>query len=119
MIIIAVYFLARNVILSIYLKSDASANVRAMADFGLRVAPLAYLVFGYNVLAIDVFVALNNSRTSTILTALENFVFANLTMLLLPRLFGLNGVWFAFAASEMLTFVFTVLLVWQNRKRYV
>ena len=118
-IIIAVYFLARYVILSIYLKSDASANVRAMADFGLRVAPLAYLVFGYNVLAIDVFVALNNSRTSTILTALENFVFANLTMLLLPRLFGINGVWFAFASSEMLTFIFTVLLVWQNRKRYV
>ena len=118
-IIIATYLLAKNFMLSIYLKSDASANVRSMADYGLTVAPLAFIFFGFNVLTIDTFVALNNSRTSTILTALENFIFSNLTVIALPWIFGLKGIWFAFACSETLTFIFTVLFIIQNRKRYV
>ena len=118
-IIILTYLLAKDLILGIYLKSDATENVRAMADYGLMVAPLAFVFFGFNVLTIDTFVALNNSRTSTILTALENFIFSNMTIIVLPMLFGLKGVWFAFAASEALTFGFTIMFILQNKNRYI
>ena len=119
LIIILAYLLARNTMLSLYLKNDASESVRSMTSFGLTVAPLAFVFFGYNVLTIDVFVALNNSRTSTVLTALENFVFSNLAIISLPYLFGIKGVWFAFACSELLTFFFTLLFIYQNRHRYI
>lgn len=117
-IIIVIYLLGKNTMLSLYLKSDASENVRSMALYGLTVAPLAFLFFGYNVLTIDTFLALNDNKTSTLLTLLENFVFANLTIILLPMWFGIKGVWFAFAGGELLTFIFTVFFINKNREKY-
>ena len=117
-IIIVIYLLGKNTMLSLYLKSDASENVRSMARYGLSVAPLAFLFFGFNVLTIDSFLALNDNKTSTILTMLENFIFANLTIIVLPMLFGIKGVWFAFAGGEMLTFIFTLFFINRNREKY-
>ena len=117
-IIIMIYLLGKNTMLSLYLKSDATENIRSMARYGLTVAPLAFLSFGYNVLAIDTFLALNDNKTSTMLTLLENFIFANLTIIVLPKLFGITGVWFAFATGELLTFIFTVYFIRKNWNRY-
>jgi len=114
-VIIFLYITCRNILLSLYLKDNAVSEVRSLALYGLTVSPLAYLFFDYNVLAIDLFVALNDNRTSTALTFLENVIFANMTMILLPKLFGLTGVWFAFTAGEILTFIFTIYFFLKKR----
>ena len=113
---ITVIFLAgKNLALSLYFKPDTPENIREMASYGMKVAPLSFFTFAYNVMAIDMFVALNDNRTSTMLTVLENVVFANLIMILLPHLFGLKGVWFTMAVSELLTFIFTAYFTYKNR----
>ena len=117
-LITLLYFAGKVPMLSLYLKSDASRAVRQMADHGLTIAPLGFLFFGYNVLAIDIFLALHRKKTSTALSVLENVVCANLTILLLPYLFGITGVWFAFPVGEILTFLGTVYFVLKNKKEY-
>ncbi len=117
-IIILSYLLGKNPLLKIYLKSDAGEHVRQMAGQGLTIAPMGFLFFGYNVLAIDTFLALHQKKTSTILSVLENIVFANLTILTLPYLFGVIGVWFAFPVGEILTFGGTLFFVLRSRKLY-
>ncbi len=117
-IIILLYFFGKTPLLMLYLKSDASEAVRQMADHGLTIAPMGFLFFGYNVLAIDTFLALHEKKTSTILSILENVVCANLTMLTLPYLFGIPGVWFAFPVGEILTFAGTLFFVLRNRNKY-
>ena len=117
-IIILAYLLGKNPLLKIYLKSDAGEHVRQMASQGLTIAPMGFLFFGYNVLAIDTFLALHQKKTSTILSVLENIVFANLTILTLPYLFGVIGVWFAFPVGEILTFGGTLFFVLRSRKLY-
>ena len=117
-LIILFYLLGKTPLLLLYLKSDASDAVRQMAGHGLTIAPMGFLFFGYNVLAIDTFLALHEKKTSTILSILENIVFANLTMLSLPYLFGISGVWFAFPVGEILTFGWTLFFVLRNRKKY-
>ncbi len=117
-LIIVLYFLGKMPLLSLYLKSDASEAVRRMADHGLTIAPMGFLFFGYNVLAIDTFLALHEKRISTALSVLENVVCANLTILILPYLFGIPGVWFAFPAGEILTFGGTLYFALQKRKIY-
>ena len=118
-LIILVYLLGKNGLLQLYLKSDASDNIRQMASHGLSIAPLAFLFFGYNVLAIDTFLALHEKKISTILTFLENLVFANLTMLTLPWIFGVSGVWYAFPAAEILTFGGTLFFVMKRKNEYL
>ena len=117
-VIILAYLLGRKPLLLIYLKSDASEAVRQMADQGLRIAPLGFPFFGYNVLAIDSFLALHEKKISTILSVLENIICANLTILTLPYLFGVTGVWFAFPAGEILTFAGTLFFVLRNKEKY-
>lgn len=109
---------SRGILLNLYLKQDADVAVRTMARFGLTVAPLSFVTLGYNILAIDVFLALNDHKTSTILTLLENMLFANLSIIVLPHLFGINGVWFALAVGEFLTFIFVIFFVLHNRQHY-
>ncbi len=118
-LIILMYYITRAPILSIYLKSDASEAVRQMASHGLMIAPFGFLFFGYNVLGIDTFLALHQKKISTILSVLENVIFANLTMLTLPWIFGVPGVWFAFPVGEILTFAWTFYFAMRNRKRYI
>ncbi len=118
LIIILFYLLGKDFLLSLYLKSDAGSTIKKMADYGLTVAPLGFLVFGYNVLATDTFLALHEKKISTALSILENVIFANLTILTLPYLFGLNGVWFAFPVAEILTFGGTLFFVMKNRHLY-
>ena len=118
-IIILFYFLGKNPLLRIYLKSDASENVRHMADHGLTIAPLGFFFFGYNVLAIDTFLALHEKKTSTALSILENLVFANITMIGLPYFLGVTGVWFAFPVSEILTFGVSFYFFLKYREKYI
>ena len=89
-----------------------------MASKGLLIAPLGFPFFGYNVLAIDSFLAMHQKKTSTILSVLENVVCANLTMLTLPWIFGVTGVWFAFPVGEILTFAGTLYFVLRSRALY-
>ena len=117
-IIILFYFLGKTPLLWLYLKSDASEAVRQMASHGLTIAPMGFLFFGYNVLAIDTLLALHQKKYSTILSILENVICANLTMLTLPYLFGIPGVWFAFPVGEILTFAGTVFFALRIRKLY-
>ena len=118
-VIILAYLLGKTPLLKIYLRSDASEHVRRMANQGLTIAPMGFLFFGYNVLAIDTFLALHQKKTSTILSVLENIVFANLTILTLPYLFGVIGVWFAFPVAEILTFGGTLFFVMRSRSLYI
>ena len=117
-LIILLYLLGKTPLLMLYLKSDASDAVRQMAAHGLTIAPMGFLFFGYNVLAIDTFLALHEKKTSTILSVLENVVCANLTMLTLPYLFGIPGVWFAFPVGEILTFAGTLFFALRNKNKY-
>lgn len=117
-IIILFYFLGKTPLLWLYLKSDASDAVRQMASHGLTIAPMGFLFFGYNVLAIDTLLALHQKKYSTILSILENVICANLTMLTLPYLFGIPGVWFAFPVGEILTFAGTLFFALRIRKLY-
>lgn len=117
-IIILFYFLGKTPLLWLYLKSDASEAVRQMASHGLTIAPMGFLFFGYNVLAIDTLLALHQKKYSTILSILENVICANLTMLTLPYLFGIPGVWFAFPVGEILTFAGTLFFALRIRKLY-
>ena len=118
-IIILFYFLGKTPLLWLYLKSDASEAVRQMASHGLTIAPMGFLFFGYNVLAIDTLLALHQKKYSTILSILENVICANLTMLTLPYLFGIPGVWFAFPVGEILTFAGTLFFALRIRKLYL
>lgn len=97
---------------------EAAADIKDLIIFGLSICPYGFPFFGYNVGARMSFSALGNYRSSLILTILQEIVFSNLTIIALPLIFGIQGVWYSFLATNILTFFATLLIVYINRDNY-
>ncbi len=64
------------------------------------------------------FTALNNGVISALLSFGRMFLFQAATILLLPRLMGVEGIWWAIVVAEALSVVLTLWLFSANRRRY-
>ena len=89
-----------------------------MTTKGLRIYSLSFVTCGLNIFASAFFTALGNGGISLLISFARTFFCQIVCVLVLPVLFGLNGVWCAVVVAECVTLVLTVLLfIWQ-RKRY-
>jgi len=114
----SIIYFGRELVLKLYLTDDSAPALRELAYRGLRIYPLGLLVFGYNVFVQEFMNVVGNNKVSLTLSLIENFLFSNLFMLLLPRLFGTDGVWFTFLAAELSTIFFTIYVVYAHRNVY-
>lgn len=89
-----------------------------MTTTGMKIYAFSFLICGFNIFGSAFFTALNNGLISAIISILRTLVFQVLAILILPYLWGLNGVWFAIVVAEGLTFIVTVLFLFFNRKKY-
>ena len=117
-LIIILIMSGKGLILRLYLTETSSDRIRQMVSRGLTIYPLSLIFFGYNVLVQEFSNVLGKHKTSLFLSMMENFVFQNVASILLPYLFGVNGVWFVFMTAEFLTFFLTAYCVYANRNVY-
>lgn len=104
--------------MAVLFTGQAAADIKDLIDYGLKIAPYGFLFFGYNIGARMSLTSLGNIKSSTLITILQEVLFSNLTVVLLPLLFGVKGVWFSFLAGNVLTMIFTVLVIYLNRDNY-
>ena len=94
------------------------AELSAMTSHGFRLFSRAFLLSGLNIFGSAFFTALNNGLLSAAISFLRTLVFQMAAVLVLPMLFGLDGIWNAVAVAELLTMFVTVTLLVEQRKRY-
>ena len=85
---------------------------------GFIIFSFHYIFAGFNIFASSFFTALNNGLISAIISFLRTLVFQCITILLLPIVLGLDGIWFSVIIAELLTFAVTLAFVITQRKRY-
>ncbi len=90
----------------------------AMTSHGFQLFSRAFLLSGLNIFGSAFFTALNNGLLSALISFLRTLVFQMAAVLILPMLFGLDGIWNAVAVAEFLTMFVTVSLLIGQRKRY-
>ncbi len=98
--------------------AESARDSKDLINFGLSISPYCFIFFGYNVGARMVFASLGNHRISATLTFMQEVLFSNLTVVLLPYLFGIKGVWFSFLLSNVLMFSVTAYAVYVNADKY-
>ncbi len=98
--------------------SEGARDYKDLIDFGMKIAPYSFLMFGYNLGARITFASLGNHRTSAVLTFLQEVVLANVTVVALPLIFGIKGVWFSFLLTNILMLFFSRGAVYLNRDNY-
>lgn len=64
------------------------------------------------------FTALNDGVTSAIISFLRTLVFEVLAVLLLPKIFGINGIWASVVVAEFMAVILVVIFMIIKRKKY-
>ena len=88
-----------------------------MTVHAFRIFSFAFLLCGINIFASSFFTALGNGAVSAAISFLRTLVFQMLTVLLLPLVLGLDGVWWSVAVAEVIAF--GISLFFLLRKRHV
>ncbi|MCI9124139.1 MAG: MATE family efflux transporter [Eubacterium sp.] len=112
----AASFVLTGPLVSVFARPDHP--VYALAVAGNRICTIALLFIGFNIFASGMFTALSNGIVSAALAFSRSFVFMLITMLVLPRIFGVNGIWLATPAAELMALALSGFLFFKYKKRY-
>ena len=86
--------------------------------FGFRIFSLSFLFMGFGIFTSSFFTALNDGVTSAIVSFLRTLVFQCAAILLLPMLWGIDGVWIAVVAAEVMSLIVSVAFLLGKKKTY-
>lgn len=79
---------------------------------------MRYLFVGINIYASSFFTALNNGLVSGIISFARVLVFQIIAVLVLPVLFGLNGIWYSTIAAEFMALLISIFFLVRNKTNY-
>ena len=85
---------------------------------GFVIYSVSYLLTGFNMFASSLFTALNNGFVSAVLSFFRALVCQMASILVLPMLWGLDGIWWSNVAAEVGALAVAAFFVIKYRKRY-
>lgn len=97
-------------VISLFFNSSETEVIR-IAAAGTSIYAFAFLINGFNILAASYFTAMANAKISIIISLLRGLVFVSIGIFVLPRIFGIEGIWYAVPLAEVLTLIVSVTLV--------
>lgn len=112
-------------ILSILLSKPLSAlfvgydqTLYDLTAHAFLIYSISFLFFGFTIYTSSFFTALNNGPVSAAVSFLRTLVFQVASVLLLPLIFDMEGIWWSIAAAELLSLCASVCFLKVFQKRY-
>ncbi len=116
MLMCAIAFLSAPLLCDIFVSYDEGLEM--MTIHALRIFCFGFLLSGFNIFASSFFTALNNGAISALVSFLRTLVFETGSVLVLPVVLGIDGIWSATLVAEIVALIVSLAcLVWQ-RPRY-
>lgn len=119
--IFAVVMFAASYILSRPLSTLFVGYDRELLNLTLRafsIFSFAFLFSGFAIFGSSFFTALNNGIISAAISFMRTLVFQIAAVLILPLLWGVDGIWFSIVAAEVMAVIITAIFLKVNQKRY-
>lgn len=101
---------------AIFVSYDA--ELLAMTQRGFILYSLSFLFMGMNIFASSFFTALNNGLVSAVISFLRTLLFQVVSILFLPSLLGLDGVWLSIVLAELMGLVVSIFFLVRMRGKY-
>ena len=117
-VLYGIIFGATDALVGVF-NSESSARMAQFAHMGMRLYFVGYFFAGFNIVAAGYLSATNRPVEASVTSICRGMVAIVACSLVLSRLFGMNGVWAAFPASELLTAVLTLFLLLRGKKQTV
>lgn len=90
-----------------------------MTKQAFRIFSISFILTGMNIFASSFFTALNNGKVSAAISFLRTLVFQMFSVLLLPLIFGLNGIWWANSVAEVCAFIISIACIRHYKGYYL
>ena len=101
---------------SVFVGYDA--DLLSLTVHAFRIYQVSFLLAGFNLYASAFFTALNNGVVSAVISCTRTLVCETLAVILLPMVFGLEGIWYAITVAEVLALCLTAYYLHTLRPRY-
>jgi len=115
-IMTAVAILMARPLANIFVGYDG--ELVAMTTRGFIIYSLSFLLSGFNFFGSSMFTALNNGLVSAVISFVRTVICQIAAVMLLPMIFGLDGIWWSIVVSELGALVLTVFCIVKFRGRY-
>jgi len=89
-----------------------------MTAHGFAIFSVSFLFSGFAIFGSSFFTALNDGITSAIISFFRTLVFQVGAVLILPLIWGLDGIWWSIVVAEVMAMLFTVLFLILKKNRY-
>ena len=93
-------------------------DLLALTTRGFRLYALSFLAMGFNIFGSAFFTALGSGVLSALIAFLRTLLFQAGAIFILPIFLGLDGIWLAVTAAEILTLFITAAFLITQRRRY-
>lgn len=95
------------------------AQLHELTTHALRVYMLSFLLCGFNIFCSAWFTSLNNGLVSAIAATVRTLIFELGTVLILPSIVGIDGIWYSVNVAEVLAFILCTILIITSKKKYL
>jgi len=90
----------------------------ALTVSGFRIFAVSFLFAGFAIFFSGFFTALNDGLTSALISFLRTLVFQVAAVLLLPLIWGIDGIWWSIAGAELMAVLVGAVFLIGKRKKY-
>lgn len=94
------------------------AELLAMTVHAYSIYAISFLFCGFSIFGSAFFTALGDGFISAVIAFLRTLVFESACVLILPLIFGLNGIWSAIIVAEGMSVIVSLSFLVAKRKRY-
>lgn len=94
------------------------ADLYRMTAQAFRIFSLSFVLAGINIFSSAFFTALGNGPISAAISFLRALVFQTLSVLILPIILGLNGIWLSNTVAEVFALIISILFLVTKKDRY-
>ena len=105
-VVTLVSYLFGGAVIDFFAKGNE--HVATIALHGFRIVATSFAMMAYNVFASGWFTALNDGKTSAILSFCRTLIFMVIPVLVLPRLLDMDGVWLSITVGEVLSIAMAI-----------
>ena len=103
-------------IVSLFFK--AGTKTYEVTYLGLKIFSISYLFAGINIYLSSFFTSLSNGKVSVVLSFIRTFIFIISMLYILPKYYGLVGVWIATPIAELFSLIVGIVVLIKQNKNY-
>lgn len=89
-----------------------------MTISGFRIFALSFVFMGYAIFASGFFTALSDGVISAIISFLRTFIFQSASVMLLPLIWEIDGIWISIVVAEVAAVIISAVFIVAKRKKY-